>query len=407
MTLQNKTSEGLMLIKKLFTNASIQLDESRVAWGQFLDDSRDNNQYGIYGTSAGIQVLTHCGYPPENRVIIGANKVLNEVFEDKDNIFCKKGDQFVLYKLAYLTEAWCSSKVEGEADCPAIIEILNRALPGQGWGEYYVSPTDRDAHPRILATIAALISLRRHKEFRSRDECKNSLRWLCERISEDGSLRAHELALATLVLFEYKTPGIDIPNYKRVFNMCKKRLVEWANHRKKDQFGQYEVYNYSTRQKDRRRNRYLFILPDCITALVFLKLGNPIKIRRWVLKVIDYYLTVILSKNSFAPSSSGRVATVDHMWLCRLLYKFKSMKIEDLLPIHRFQWIHSNNLVRVLISVFFLGVGVIGLYLSNKVMVTDALIITILGGVFSAIGLALVARILWEWLLKGKNHDSQ
>lgn len=395
--LKEQAAQAEARIRDLFLSGAITLGESHYAWGQFLDEPRDNTQYGIYGTSAAVQVLTAAGISPDDVVITGACSILGNALENKEdnNIFCEKGDLFVLYKLAYLAEAALPGEDDMETSCQPMDEIIRRVLPERGWGEYYQSDSDRDIHPRIVATAAALLSLQRYRPFRSRRECEDSLRWLCRTVMENGTLRPHEFALTGLALMAYKTPGISLPNYESAINSCKANLIRWAKPRKTRQLGTSEVHYYSTRLQGRRINRYLFFLPDTLAALVFLRLNSPKSIRRFVIRVVQYYVTEIRSKNGFAPNTTKRLSTVDHLWIYRLLNEFRFKPLNSLVPSSYLLLSAASPLIRVTYTLFWFIVGCFGLYLINSK--TSDILLRTGGGVLSTVGMGLFVRLLWDW----------
>ncbi len=397
---KDRAGEAQGRIRDLFTHGVIQIDSNRYAWGQFLDEPKDNTQYGIYGTSAGVQVLLSAGYPPDHEIISGACRILREALDVEENLFRTKGDLVVLYKLAYLAEAFQPQEKFIDGNCRPMTEIISRLLPQQGWGEYFISQTQRDIHPKVVATVAALFSLRRYRPFRSMKECEESLRWLCNRVLQNGDFRAHEVAFVALALAEYRSPGVNLPDYKRTLDFCGERLVDWAKSRKKKEFGESNAHYFWTPVENRRLNRYLFFLPDCLVPLALLKLDYQNKVRSYLPRVIDSFARLIISQGGFTPNLTRRVSAVDHLWIYRLLEEYRSRSPDQLKPPSWCQWRVASWARRIVFLLFFLSLAATGSYIAYA---AHDIYYRVAGGIMSGLGLTLLGRGIWDFFAKDGN----
>lgn len=387
--LKGRAGEAQARIRDLVVNGLITGSPTGYAWGQFLDEASQSTQYGIYGTSACIQILVAADYPASQPVIRGASEILDSVLRDEHNPSRQDGDISVVYKVAYLAEAIQPDQHEIRLESPPMDELVRRALPGGGWGEYFYSPDDHDPHPRVVATAAALLALRRYRQFRVTEECEKGLCWLARRVVGNGRFRPHEFALASLTLFEYR--GLNLPANSEcgtAIDTCRQRLVRWAISRRREDMGTSEAYCYSVQWEGRRVNRYLFFLPDCLVALALLRLGCPKRARAYILKVCDYFGTQILERGGFQPITTGRKSSVDHLWIYRLLQQLRSTDTKELSVIPR--WL-SLSLV-VFLGVVLLGLSILGFYWVYGIEETAY---RVAGGVLASISLGLLVRLLW------------
>src|SRR5438128_1441068 len=154
--LKHDAAEARARIRDLVIRGLVTDSPTGRAWGQFLDEAPSSTQYGIYGTSACIQILVASQYPVNSEVVAGACKILETVLQDENNPSRQDGDICVTYKLAYLAEAVEPDHSEIQVETVPMAELLKRTLPGGGWGEFFCSSSNLDPHPRVVPTAAAL-----------------------------------------------------------------------------------------------------------------------------------------------------------------------------------------------------------------------------------------------------------
>jgi hypothetical protein len=405
--LQARAAQALGLIRDLFINNVIDVGAEKRAWGQFFNESKAEKQYGIYGTSAGVQVLSMAGYAPNHAFIAGASRLLKAALEDQtdSNLFYRKKDIALVYKLAYIAEAVAVEQEIINVDCPPMDELMKRVLPAQGWGEFYYSEDNKDIEPKVISTVVALLALRRYRKFRASEICEKSLAWLCRRLHEIHKMATYELALASLALIEYSDQRGRVNGYDRAVDFCKQGLFEWAASRKEIYLGKVEFHHYASNlEGGPGGGKYMHFLPHCLVALALLKWDSPKRTRRYVLRVVNFFVQQILENKGFSPDSRRQVSTKDHLWIYRLLKGFESQPTEKLLPQPIYAWSTAPHLVRVIISVSLFVVGVLAIYISSLTKDPAYHIPTLIVAIISVIGSALVAlfgRTIWEFFMKG------
>ena len=361
---ESKQARGV--IEALFMRdiSSISEAEGKWAWGQFFDDVRDHKQYGIYGTSAGIQVLLMAGHGNQHRYIVGARKLLAHAYTNhtEDNRFFSQHHFDRLYKLSALVEQeYAGDDRVGTAD-PAIQDLIGRILPDHGWGDFYNSESDKDVESKTTPTAGALLALRKYRGFRESSQCENAVACLCRKLRETAKPALYELALGSLALIEYESVKDRVLSYDETKNSTQQRLIQWAKRRKPVELGADESRHYPTSLDGSRGNEYLFFLPDCLAALALLKSGSPTRTRRYVLDVTKFFVKQIIEKGGFLSVSRNKVSTVDHLWIYRLLKELESKQPTELLPQPFYRLSAMPRLARVFTSLGFLLVGMIGLY---------------------------------------------
>jgi hypothetical protein len=285
-------------------------------------------------------------------------------------------------------------------------ELINRVLPGQGWGEFYYSENDRDIEPKIVPTASALLALSRYRRFRSTDECERSLGWLCRRLLENHNTATYEIALGSLALIEYDTLRNKITEFERAVQFCKQYLEEWATTRQDIQLGIREEHHYASSMDGSRGNKYLFFLTDSLVALAFLKWNSPQRTRNYVLNVLNFFIKQILDKGGFAPDPRRQFSTVNHLWIYRLLREFESKPVEKVLPQSLYTWSAATRRGRVIISSSLFVVSVLATYvyrtISEPTYRFPALVVAIVA-VSSAAVVAIFGRTIWEFFMKGES----
>ena len=414
-TLQDQALEAQGRIADLFEKSRVSLPNNRIGWGQFLGGSKDNTQCGILGTSAGIQVLASSGVSERTELINRALPNLDNLLDktDADDPFLLDGDLILLFKMTYLAEAKFPGQVNIEADSQIMQAIVARALPGQGWGNYYEDKDDSDPAPTVNATAAALLALYRYEGFQSSKVCLDAVKWLYNRIPQNGNLATHELAIAALALKMYQGMGSKPIDHDFALDLCKKKLIDWARDRKNRRFGTGENYHYNVRLHKRSTMKYMFFLPDYLVAILFLRLGSPKVVRPYVLYVVSRFVDAILKQGGYAPENTKLFASVDHLWIYRLLNEFRSEPAKELAPSGFYQWTGASSLVKILLMIGMLLLGIAGILVGRLGLIGydhgttwKSIGLIIIGGLLTTVPLGLLGRMLWEFFVQGKNDYS-
>jgi hypothetical protein len=393
--LDQRVAEARKRIEDLFSSTSIEVD-SIVAWGQFLDAPRQQGQYGIYATSAAIQVLTAAGYPPSHRLIQKALEGLPLVEPHPEvEKYYDPDDRGILYKEAFLLSAsqpGAQYFAEREPICQA---ILSRIIDSRGWGDY-AFPERSDDVPRLMPTVSALLPLARDREFMASDVSQSILKWVCRRLFDDGDLLAHENAFGVLTLLAYAGLEQRVADYRIALDACLDRLTRWARDRDPALLGQNAEHHYWTPLPGSGRNHYMFYLPDVLVALALLRAGNPHVTRRFVLRVVEDVVENIRTYGGFRSLSNDRFASVDQLWVYHLLTQFSTYAARDprkVLPRVAIVMM-ATPIGKVWVFLTLLALGVAASALS---LTTDSIWTQSIGVALGALFLGVLSTALWAW----------
>jgi hypothetical protein len=315
-------------IAYLFERTPVQrLETNQRCWGQHFDWSP--TQYGIYGTSAGIESLTIAGRSPDSPLLREAKAVI-ALIEEPTSRFQLQRDHLNVYKIAVCVEA-ADSHLPVLAGTPAAYaRLVSGALPSGGWPDYRHEP-DEEPDATLLATAISLYALRRYESFYASAECASGLRFLADRqYGHDlsGSLQTPTLVgLSLLGLHAYRDAPVTqrIATYKDSVIKAERALTRWVSRRpERELFDQFR-YDFIERPSSLggRDSDFIALMPDCIIALAFMQAPNRLNAprRRHVNRVIDG-ITKKVEKHDFKPRNVDKRAAVDHLWGQRVLGRF-------------------------------------------------------------------------------------
>ena len=395
--LSKRAVESQRRLTELVERSAVPID-GYVAWGQFLDAPRKAGQYGLYGTSAAIQVLAASGHSANSPLISKALAALPEIEANRQNkILYDETDLLITFKEAAILEAAQPDKVQFVNKEPIETILLNQLIDRHGWGNYS-DANDQDDSPRLLPTAHALIALRRSRDFRGSEVCETILAWLCDSAISQTSMAIHEAAMVLLTLIEYESPGVKLASFQPAYQHILSQIISWTRTRPKSSIGETTSYHYWVRSKDQQHNHYVYYVPDILVALALLRAGNPKAGRSQVTRVVDNTCSEIFSSGGFQAKASQRIATVDQMWAYRLLGQFNTTfnaKPADLVSPAAYL-VSATPTRRVITSLALLAVGVGGTLVSTLSWVN--LVLRTLGGATAVVALGIVASLFFVWL---------
>lgn len=317
-------------IQKLTSRTGLALGTDQAAWGQFLDDQRDEQQTGVYGTSAAVELLTSAGAPEAAGVLPLARTTLASPDDVGQNrLFNDPEDPFIVHKLAALAECTPPSSPSDPLNGAAAV-LLEQMAPGGGWADYIGHGTSQPA-PELLSTAVVLYALRRHRAFRATSECHDAVKWLARELSADAEVHPAVAAMSALALLQYRSEGDVVTELEPAVDDAVSRLTRWAVRRATAQIGEHYEFHYAVRTTTRSFNQYIFLLPDCIASLVFIHGGKPKRaVRPYLRRVTQALSTNVLAADGFRSPNSLRKGTVDQLWVFRVLHAVADLKVKQL-----------------------------------------------------------------------------
>lgn len=299
-----------------FAHRVVPVAGGRVAWGQYLDDHHHSDaQWGIYGTSAGIQVLALGSHH-----LLAQAVAMPDDLDNADTIYDSKRErgQFDnLIKLVFIAEGINpEAATVADAPPPAVIEtIFARRKAGNFWS------TRPEAHPSKdvdFPTSVVLLALARYDAAIGDERYRAARRWLAERVLNDRLLKTPtNLALAGLALKGRPGTAINDDRVSDAIETCRSELLE----RIRDQpivLDRPIFYGFSMGES----NDYLFLHPEILTALFFLR-ADTVDARGYVLRVTRRLLDNIEREKAFM-GQSEMISSVDQLWAARLLRELHS-----------------------------------------------------------------------------------
>ena len=390
-------------ITKLFLDWSVDLSGGKKAWGQFLDKPRDNTQYGIYGTSAAVQVLGGADTSKDHEAIKGALRYIYGILEEDDN-----EDRYLLFKLAYIADLMAF--YDNGNGYNKVADILkSRILGNRGWGYYFVNSEVKDPSPNIVATAAAMLALRNDTSFRRDSRCREIISWLCDKVSSNGFYKDFEIAIAGLALLEYKEQGEAIAKYENSISECSNTMLIRSKRNKTLGIDNLEILFYTVRLSELNiRTHYLFFQPNCLMALYFLRYRPPKRSRPFILRVVEFYMNEVIN-GGFRLEETGRVSSVDHLWIYRLLDEYCNKRVEDLTAISIFNISRLKWYYKLTIGALLFIVGVISIPLNPYIGGTGIGFIDIFSWVMGAlgiVGLSMLANLITNVFRGGDNANN-
>ncbi|MDG4821913.1 hypothetical protein O7635_08610 [Asanoa sp. WMMD1127] len=395
--LAQQARESRYRIGELVQATALNIGDA-VAWGQFLDDSRQVSQFGFYGTSAAIEILTIAGMAPDNRLIRQAwGGVPDASSPTSKSPAYDLADLGITFKLAALVDAEYAGR-QSDNLRPFERLLKSKIIDGRGWGYYYYDDDDRDTSPKFLATAQAMYSLRHSRIFKTSADAEHVTAWICRELSEDADLQPDELALAVLALADYQGFKSAVHEFDAAHDMAVSRLLNWAGGRQPQVIGESRSYHYSVREKAGQRNHYVFYPTDILVALALIQAGNPQATREYTLDVVRYASTNVKANGGLRARSSHRIATVDQLWASRLFDAFEAaVKRSPRNVVPRVAQVVSHTRIRqALTALALLAIGLAGTAISIDADIWAWL--RVAGGVAAAVMLGVLATAIWKWI---------
>lgn len=365
------------------------------AWGQFVDGPRNVEQFGIYGTSASVQLLLESGFTKDSPIIRDALGGLRSYFSGPtiDNLYDDQ-DLDITFKIA------CALEASSAADMTQNVRngekrLRTMIIDHKGWGDH-----SGDSAPRMLATCHALLSLRNSGPFRTSTDLPLILTWLARQLLDNETLPIHEQAQAVLALGAYPNPATAAPDVvQQGIAAGLDRVLKWTAGRSRETASETASYHYSVTVAGREQNKYMFYLPDVLVARVLLLQHlDSGEAKRFVVNVVDRVCSDIDDNDGFRVPSTQRIATVDQLEVYRLLSDFISIADSDpqRLVAPSVSFFERTTSRRIVTTIVLLVLGLAGGYVA---IVEDlAIVVRAAGALITAVVLGVLATALWDWV---------
>lgn len=334
-------------IRELVRDRTVDIHHRGVyGWGQWLNEPyRIGDQWGRYGSSAGVQVLamTHqefgAGTWPE--ACRALRLAVDELFPDRvpppppaapqmheptedDPDPWKHHDFQQPLKVAFCVDALApdvDEVVQGPA--PALVEHLvsQRQKAEACWATRPPYDPHRPIHDLVVVTAFALLALRRFPEVQRRDEIREAYRWLANHA--DDELGVNVRALCGLALRGAVGIAGEDARVKAAIRSCDTSLRGWIDTNRQPILERPWFSPYV----DGKNIDYVFLTPEIVVALFFLGGALDDTTEAYVRTVITHLTDNVNGPQVGQDPRGYRVqhaleGTVDQLWATRLLMAF-------------------------------------------------------------------------------------
>ena len=374
-----------------------------IAWGQFLDrEHHSGTHWGRYGTTSAVQVLAmdlHWERDESARkdvmsvdpLMYLAPGVLVDDHIDPDlHKDLKPEDLDDPMKVAFLVDS-VSPDACDEVDSgnpPAIVEhLLGMALDNtDGWSTRPEDDEDRLEKDRLLITAYALWALRRHPKAQLDSRIAGAAGWLANELLEGHTTLGQDIVALGGLALAHADPEVRArPKVEDAIAASIIELRGWALEIDEPVIGRPYFNCYSRGSS----NDYVFLSPELLTALLFLKEERERRSRAFVLTVVKAVAENILPEGMPArfreephgfSIQRGMEGTVDQMWAMRLLRSFHRRHKEDPHSL-RPSRISMPGALTAVVAIAFVGV----VATDPKVTVINSLLLVLLGAALSVV----------------------
>lgn len=289
-------------------------------WGQFLDTSRDDSQYGIYGTTAAIEVLVAGGYsttqPPISDALGGLPLV------GGTGTGYTPADTELVFKVASIASATNPGTGEVPISAPAVDRLLEMRVDSRGWGHYVMTDGYKDPHPSMTTTAFSLIALDRVAASRADDRCRLALAWVADQLCAESPNDITD-TLGLLALMVFRQSGFVQSRWQEAAEAAATRILGRRQGWEPDHIKKVDYHFPVGNQRGRTDHGYIFFLPDIVAALAFAHWPNRPREAGRFLGSVANAVAEMSAQGGFPAPGSGRIATVDQLWVYRLLQSFE------------------------------------------------------------------------------------
>jgi hypothetical protein len=354
---------------------------SLVAWGQYLDLRRRNlsQQYGIYGTSSGLQVLAMHDPTVYRTIIEAAAGTLPLVAANVSDVarpihqyFLDKGDLNVVYKVAALADAVRPDLDDVPDPHDVVRALLDLRTQGGGWGYFRRPELDEFQSPNVHATSTALLALGRFSIFRASPDRTEALTWLARNVNT-SSLSISTLSMILLALELLSDVESEPPDIAGLRRNCRSVVTNWARRSAaEDTKRTIEATEYlipkprADTPLDNYEHEFVFMvyLPHCLAALALMKVGNirDRHVRRYIVSVVRIVADHICSARSFVAAGRNLESSVEHLWIYRLLREFERFQPYEKITDVVWDWVReafTRRQVLVTLTIIFALYGIL------------------------------------------------
>lgn len=360
-------------------------------WGQFLDQDRDENQVGIYGTCAAVEILLRQGYSRDDPIVANAESSLELARRSDPTGPFPIEDVKNTFKVAFLLESYEPQATE-VADFGTLETVLmSQVATRSGWGNY----ADDDT-PRLMPTCHVLIGLRRSARFKGSPERRRVVAWLSNLATDDQSLGVLDTSMALLALHCSLTTDTQVETSRqRAISTLSRRLTSAVASDRSLKRLDSESVHYAMKEFGAIKHHYMFYLRAAIVARALL-VAPEARDKSLATDVAQSVCANIKSNLAFKSPTTHRISTVDQLEVIRFFDELQHKANESPLALFSApaQILGGTRRRRLLVTAALMMAALLGAYLTIGGFGSAA---QILGIVASGLFLGLLATAIWAW----------
>lgn len=388
-------------------------EESDWAWGQYLDEPPRNQQIGIFGTAAAIEIIALATeklsdhsrsslgtlpFSPAEYDSPSARKARTEAID--------KNDLKTTFKVAALVHAW-NALPQGTLSGKELAaqSLLDLRTADGGWSDSKDDGHLQTAQP--YATAVALFALRSAGKL-TVPIASSAVAAL--HVSSDDKFGISLWALLSLAL-----DGLDSnldSTCGDVLHDARIQVRQWVRTARpsKTAFA-IDGYDFQTAERESggngRRYAFMFYMPHCMVGLSILKsseLMRRAQERAYAQRVVGAYADEVKSRGLVRPEGRNRDSTVEALWVARLFKAYISRPrpqtdisllnqrvMEPLLSLRI--WRHGLQVIFIALGTFvavFSGVALANTLTGQPAIAGVGLIFSIASSALSSIVAAII-----------------
>jgi hypothetical protein len=321
--------ESLAAIRSSVIKRQRTITPDAAGWGQYIDELRwSSGQWGLLGTSAGVQTLAICdgGVPNHDSLAVisrSRSLLIDDIAGDMPAVLETKRQKYDfenLMRLAFIAESHALGRTVGQPHRPPIVTHILDCTQGRHYWDAYSAVVGVDpGEGNVFMTALVLHALRNFED--PAGEFRAYRVWLATELTTSPLIRSrpHLLGLIGIAL-QSVVPDPEQPAaVTDALLLCEQEILKWRRDEDAIVVDRPAFEGYSLPHN--RGTDYTFVNAEIIAAIFFLRQGSPMPARRFVLAVTDRVHRNVRRHGAFQ-GQPGMEPTVDQLWSARLLGLF-------------------------------------------------------------------------------------
>jgi hypothetical protein len=296
-------------------------------WGQFLDGPRPHRQIGLYGTSAGLLVLSLADRD-ETPCTVGATNLLSAWWQERDtgygkSKFCQNSRLAFFALCLRNTPNEVAKRMSQEVEK----ELINRISSRGKWGDYWVKKNVQDISPRYFATALSTLSL--SILLLATEQVQPHLEQACAFLRQTLSTNPHLTTTERGLLAAAILAGSGSAQNRKVF-----KIFNDLARQPEDTLSQHHTYPFEYIYMEPDSSSFVwnrdsvYLYSELMTGIAGFLPKAPTALRLRAESILKQVLNNISSEGgSFRPLQGGRISSVEQAW-CSVFLALAKLQAE-------------------------------------------------------------------------------